>query len=303
MATAAQGALAKLYHQEGSGASLTFDAPTAEAMEFISENIQASQALLDTIGIRGTRSVPYGRTRLGVRTVGGSIVTNPSPAELNTWLPRFMGTAEAATDKFGLGDTFTAFGIYVDRVTEQFGYQDCFVTRASFRAQAGGMVEMTLDIIGGDETKGYTPPSTAPTLSVTAAYEPLVFHDACGAVDLPSLDASEIFDMEITIDNAMDARFVNCVTTTSVTATDRVVTLSVTVPYDSKHEGLYRNASEPGSGGRGGPGSITFTNNGDFSTQFDFASLDGPDVSPVVNGKQEIVLRLDYRARSTATTW
>lgn len=299
MATAAQGALSNLYVVTGSGGGLDFQAPTAKAYEFISENLQASQALLDTMGIRGTRSQYYGRTRLGVRTVGGSIVMNPSPAELDDWLPRICGIAVNG-QTYSLGDTFSAFGVYVDRVTNRFEYQDCYVTRATWRAQAGGMVEMTLDIIGGDETVGVSAPGTAPTLTDTAAYEPLVFHDACGAVNLPSISASEIFDMEIMIDNVMDARFVNCVTTTSITATDRIVTLSVTVPYDSKHKDLYRLSTQPGGDNRGDPGDITFTN-GNVSTKFAFASLDGPDVSPVVNGKNEIVLRLDYRARATNT--
>jgi len=295
MANAATGALAKLYVETGTGAR-TYNAPTAEAYEFVSEGLQATQPVLDTRGIRGTRSMPFERTRQGIRSITGDIVFHPSPKDLDKWLPRIMGTSEV-TNVFALGDTFSAFGVFIDRVTQQFSYTDCLVSRAAFRCQPGAIMEMSLTVIGGDETVNPTDPTNAPSLTVTAADAPYVFHDAQGAVALPSIASAEIFDMEIVIDNVMNARFVNAVTTTSIVAMDRVVTLGITVPYDTAHDQVYRLAS----GSRGLPGSITFTN-GSYSTKFEFASLDGPDISPVVQGKQEIVLRLDYVARSSGTS-
>jgi hypothetical protein len=159
------------------------------------------------------------------------------------------------------------------------------------------MVEMSLEIIGGDEEL-VNAPSTAPTLSVAAASAPYVFHDACNAVNLPSVSSSEIFDMELVIDNVMAARYVNCVTTTSIVPSDRIVSLGVTVPYDTKHDQAYRLGDSATPGTTGLPGDITFTN-GSYSLKFEFASLDGPQISPIVQGKQEIVLRMDYIARAS----
>lgn len=297
MADQAQGALAKIYVETGSG-TRTYDAPTAEAYEFVSEGIQATQPILDTRGIRGTRSMPYERTRQGIRTVAGQIVMHPSPKDLDKWLPRIMGAAESA-NVFNLGDTFSEFGIYVDRVTEKFSYLNCRVGRATFRAQAGSVLEMTLDIVGTDEVVGVSAPSSAPSLGLTGFDQPFVFHDAQGAVNLPSVAAAEIFDLEIAIDNVINQRYVNSVTCTSNKETDRIVSVGITYPYDTDHNQSYRLPA----GSRGLPGNILFTNPvGTGTLKFDFASLDGPDVSPTVQGKQEIVLRWDYIARSSGAS-
>ena len=296
MADAAQGALSKLFVRAGTGSGLDYSSPSAEAYEFVSESLQATRAVLDTRGIRGTRSMPYSRARYGLRTINGEILMHPSPLDLDNWLPRIMGAAEAA-NVFDLGDTFSKFGVYIDRVTNRFSYIGCLVSRTTFRCQAGSMMEMSVELVGGDEEL-VSAPSSAPTLSTAAASAPYVFHDAVGAVNLPSISAAEIFDMELTIDNVMAARFVNAVTTTSIVPSDRVVSLGVTVPYDSDHDQAYRLGDSVTPGTTGLPGDITFTN-GSYSLKFEFASLDGPQISPIVQGKQEVALRFDYIARSS----
>lgn len=296
MADAAQGALANLYVETGAGAR-TYQA-SGEVYEFLAENITANQAPLDTGGIRGDRSMPFERTRLGVRSVNGSITFNPSPLDLDAWLPRILGTAES-TNTFALGDTFNKFGIAIDRVTKIHEYTDCLVTRATFSGQPGGLVTMTLDIIGGDENQDKSLGASTPSLGVASGDQPFVFHDMSGTgITLNGSAAGrEIFDIEITIDNAMDARFVNAVTTTSITATDRIITLGITVPYDAAHSDLYRPTT------RGLAGTVVMTNSQtSLATTFAFASLDGPRVSPTVTGKQEIGLRLDYVSRTSAST-
>jgi hypothetical protein len=295
MADAAQGVFAKLYVVDGTAGPLAYtSANNAEIYEFVSEDIQATRQVLDTGGIRGSRSMPKERARTGIRAVQGTITLHPSPADLDKWLPRILGADESA-DTFELGDTFTDFGILIDRDTDIHEYNWCKVTRADFRSQPNGFLEMTLTIIGRDETLSVAAPAPAPTLSTASNAAPYVFHDCSGNAQLPSGTSREIFDIAISIDNFMDARFVNAVTATSVCPTDRLVTISTTTPYDSDESDLFRQTDDHG------PAFVKFTN-GNMSLRFDFASIQGPDQTPIVGGKTEIVLRNDWVARSSAAT-
>jgi hypothetical protein len=292
---ASQGFTSKLYVQTGSGQQLYQTASSGEVYEFLTEDLGATRQVLDTGGIRGTRSMPKERTREGVRAVQGTIVMHPSPADLDKWLPRILGTAAAGTT-FALGDTFDEFSVLITRDQSNFEYTHCKVTRAEFRSQPNGFVEMSLTIIGGDEFEGVSAPTDA-TLALSTADNayPYVFHDSCGNVQIPSGTARELFDIAIAIDNVMDARFVNCPTVTSITPQDRIVSLSCTTPYDASNATLFRQTTD------NGPAFVKFEN-GNMSLRFDFASLKGPDQSPVVTGKNEIVLRHDFMARSSAST-
>jgi hypothetical protein len=292
MANAAQGVLSQMWVKTGSGQQ--FYDSSAEAYEFVSEDLSATRQVLDTGGIRGTRSYPNERVRLGIKPVGGTVVLHPSPADLDKWLPRILGAAEDA-DSFALGDTFDAFAICVDRVTETFEYTDCKVSRADFRSQPNGFLEMTLTIVGTEEYTNVATPTSAPTCSIASNAQPYVFHDTCGNIQLPSGTARQAFDISISIDNMMDARFTNCSTASSIMPTDRLVTVSVTTPFDASNSSLHTQSDAMAAA------FVRFTN-GNMSLRFDFPSLRGPDQSPTVNGRGEIVLRNDYVARSSGAS-
>lgn len=298
MATAAQGAYSRLLVEDGDGTSTppTFDS-SSETYEFLSESLQSTQSVLDTGGIRGTRTIPKERTRLGVRAVGDTIVMNPGPADLDKWLPRIMGAAEiTGSDTFNLGDSFTDFWIYLDRVTDVYYYSQCYVSRATFAAQAGGLLTLSMDIVGTNETIGVTrlTSGNTPAIGVTTSHQPYVFHDADSGVTFAGTGSREITDFSLSIDNMMDARFVNSVTNTSITAMDRAVTYSATMPFDSDNLDVYRDTP------RGQQAIMVFTNSGNSKAlTFTMASLDGADVSPIVQGKTEIMLGLQWEARGT----
>jgi len=261
-----------------------------EPFEIQSENIQKRGTILDTNGIRGTRSHASERTREGTYEVGGSMTFNPSPADLDIWLPRIMGAAEV-TDVFNFAETLPEFAVAVDRVGKRFVYDDCKVNKATFRSRAGEFVELTLDIIGKTESTSATAfPSLS--LGVTDADDPYVHHD--GVVTLVST-ARPVMDWEIEIDNALSARFTNSQTATSITPTDRIVTARFTNPYTADELDLYEQAVA------GSAGTIVITN-GSVSTTFTFGVLQFPDLSPVVAGKQEIPLTLEGIARMTGST-
>lgn len=306
MATPAQGAYSVFYARGGTGTQ-TYQGPTARAFEFITETIQANTTLLEANGIRGVRSMPTVRVRDGIRTVGGSVVINPSPGDLDFWLPWIMGTVEQASNTFPLENTHGPIGIYMGRDTDVLGttgsfeYTDMYVNRAIFRGQSGSLLELEMEFVGKNETKGLTIPVSPPSIGTNDSFQPFVFMDACsdnsGQIDLPGASA-DIMDFEVVIDNAMDVRFVQCATADNFRPSDRLVTLTVTVPYDTDHQAFYRPST------RGGAGILKFNNTSASNRylQFTFQDLKGPDVSPNVGGKGEIVLGLTYRARTTGSS-
>jgi hypothetical protein len=287
MAEASQGAQARLCMEPGA-APHTFDA-SSEPYEFVSESVQKKGKILDTAGIRGTRSHHVARTRPGTYEVGGSITLHPSPADLDLLLPRILGAAESA-DTFNLAETLPAFGILIDRVAETFEYTDCKVGKATFKGSAGGLVELTLEILGAAEITGTAFPSL--TLATSAAAAPYVFSD--GVLTLLSA-ARKLMDFELVIDNGLNARFTNSQSATSITPQDRTITLKTTNPFTADEADLYDQANE------GAAGTLVLTN-GAMSTTFTFAALQVPAMSPVVGGKQEIPLVLEMTARMSGST-
>ncbi len=300
MATPAIGAQGELLVEPGASVH-TFDS-SSERYEILRESIQAVTGTIERDGFRGSRSLPKQHVKNGVRAVGGSISINPSPADLDLWLPRIMRKA-AVGDTFGLGDLTTStikFGVMVNRVTDVFTYTDCQVARATFRGSPGQLLELQLDIIGLNELTenlgdGAALPGTLPDWGQTLAYEPYVYHEGVLAIaDVSTAD--DPFDFELVIDNAMSPRFVMSQTATEISPADSIITLTLTCPFDTNHQDLYR-ASEVGTPAGG---SITFTNS-TLSTVFTFAHLRGGDASPTLNSKGELRFGVPFRARASGT--
>jgi hypothetical protein len=259
-----------------------------EAHEFISESLAKAQDIVDTSGMRGTRSHPAERTRDGNFTVGGGIRYHATPALLDLLLPRINGANES-TDVFALADTIPEFDVLVERVTKRFQYGGCKVGRATFRCTPGGILELDLDVTGKTETVSATafPTITAPTDA------PYVMSDA--AFTMLSA-AREVTSFELTIDNFLDVRFSNSQSATSIMASDRVVSCSLTVPYNSTNADLYGVNT-----GSAAAASFVFTN-GTKSITFTIGTLQIPDRSPVISSKGEIFLQINGIAKMTGST-
>jgi hypothetical protein len=288
MTTASQGAQSRWAVEPGA-APHTFDA-SSEQYEFLSESIAKQGTILDTNAIRGTRSHHASVTRLGTYTVGGAVTFHPSPAALDIWLPRILGAAES-TDTFALAETLPPFGMLFDRVGGVFEYADCQVNRATFRGRAGGLIELSLDILGKTEVTGTVFASAG--ISVASNADPYVFSD--GVLTLQAA-SREFFDFELMIDNHLDARFANSLTATSITPQDRTVTLRVNGPFTSAELAALYNQAVAGAAG-----SLVFTNGG-MSTTATFATLQAPARSPNVSGKSEVGMSLEMTARMSGST-
>jgi len=289
MADDSQGAQAQLCVEPGASPH-TFDG-SSEPYPFVSEGLARADTLLDTNGIRGTRSHASERVRSGVYTVGGTILLHPSPADLDLWLPRILGAAES-TDTFDLAETLPEFGVLIDRVAKTFEYTDCKVNRATFRSSVdgNGLLQLELDIVGKTEVED----TSFPTLTLGTADNdaPYAHHDSVVTLAGGAVDARSI---EIVIDNLLEASFNNSRTATSITPQDRIVTVRTVHPFNSDVTGLY------GTAAAGIDGSVVYTN-GNMSTTFTFGQLQFPNESPLVSGKNSIPYTLNMTARKGGLT-
>jgi hypothetical protein len=259
-----------------------------EAIEFVSEDLQKRLTILDTAGLRGTRSHAAERTRDGTYSVGGSIRFHATPALLDLLLPRVLGAAESS-DLFALAESLPEFDVLIDRVARRFIYGSCKVQRAIFRGRAGGLLELQLDLLGKTEAvSGTAFPSIAPPTD-----PPYVFQD--GTLTL-SGTSRKMIEFALTVDNRLVARFTNSQTATDLSPTDRLVTLDCRTPYTSDEIDLYGQ-----NVGGAAAATLAFVNGG-YSTTFSIPKLQFPDTSPTVGGKGEITLRLQGAARKSGST-
>lgn len=289
-----QGAQAKLAMEPGS-APHTFDA-SSEPYEFISENLIGRAPILPNDGIRGTRSEHSIRTRFGNKAVGGTIILEPSPLDLDLLLPRILGASESS-DSFALAETLPAFGVMVDRVAKVFTYSDCYINKAVFSGQTGGKIRLALDIIAADWSIGNAGTFPAITLGTAAANQPYTLAD--GAFTFAS-SARVTKSFELTIENFLEARFANALTASSITPQRRLVTLKTVHPYTSGETDLLAQSLY------GASGTLVLTPIGGgmsgVSTTFTFGVLQNEDEHPAVPGKNAIDLTLNMTARMTGST-
>ena len=262
-----------------------------EGFYFANESIRKQAMIVERDGLRGTRSHLADDTRTGTYRVAGALLLEPTPADLAIWLPRILGGADNS-GAYALAETLPSFSLSVDRVAKVFTYAGCKVNRATFSGSKGGLVRLALEIFGQSETVASA--GSFPALTPSSEEGPYIF-----AGD-PTLTLNgvvrEVADFELTIENGLVAdRFMNSTTIVNLPEGDRVITLRTTHAWASANTDLYNQALA------GAAGSLAFTN-GSSSTTFSFGTLQVPSNSPVVAGKQEIMLQLNMVARKTGST-
>jgi hypothetical protein len=294
-ASDAQGAEMRFCMEPGA-APHTFDA-SSEPYDPLYEDIRKVGRIVGGSTMRGTRSQSSERTRLGHYAVGGPVAFNISPADLDLWLPRMLGHVESS-DSFALDETLPSFGILVDRVTQTFQYKDCMVDTWMIHGKAGpeeelNLLELRLDIMAKDEVTGTSYPTL--TLPVTSNVAPYVISD-CATLTLAG-SARTMKEFWLIGRNFLQRRSTHSITATRLSPRDRLIKFRAIFPYDSDHSSLYGQALA------GSAGTLTFTNSTiSKSLSFVFGTLQSPDISPTVRGKQEINIMIDAVARKTGTT-
>ncbi len=270
---------------------------SSERYEFWRESLRKDGSIIDSDGIRGTRSAAKENIRQGPYSIGGPITMNFSAGMLDLWLPRILGTDESV-NVFAVADTLPVFGCLIGYDSNfKIEYKDCMVNQALFHAVAAGpddeprLADLTLDIWGLTSANG----TTLPVVSVPTAanFSPFIFSDVVMTV---LSAAREVKEWWILIDNHLHRRWVNSVSATRMCPRKRTVMLRARVPFDTANTDLYDQAIA------GAAGTFALTNTGTNSCSFAFANLVSPSEGPVIPGKTELDLTLQFMARSSGAT-
>lgn len=297
--THSQGVFSQILFEPGASPH-TFDA-NSEIYEYHNHNIRKEGRIIGGNGIRGTRSRFKLRHREGVSWFHGSIHMYISPADFVTLLPKMIGDSVSGTT-FSLAEDIPYFGILEKLDYNTMQIKDCKIDEWVLRSRAPAWMEegepdmlyLSLKIFGSDRTKGTTWPATPPTFGTNAANEPYVISDCdAGVTILGSVRAIEEF--VLAGKNFLEPKVVNSLLPHSIMPTDRKISFTVRVPWNSANNDL------DGQNPDGAAGSIAFTN-GSVSTTFNFANMHTPERGPTPErGKHQISLVLESICTATGT--
>lgn len=291
------GTLAKMLAAEASISS------GSTPFAFLSETLKASRELIEDPGVRGTRSRSKERVTRGLTRVAGQTVHQPSPTELDQFLPWILG-ADESTDSFALADALQEVNIAILRGASlaadgMFTYDGCKVGQAVFSGSEGQAIKLAIDWVGKGCTTaaGSSFPSVA--LDTDGVY---IFQGGVLTIQGATRRFSEF---QLTINNFVESAFNNSATATDVDALDRDIMLSVNMPYIASHGEPVFTAEEADTLAAGAAGSLVFTSNrgANQSLTFTFANLKpAPFDDPNVGGKTRIRLPITYKALMSSTT-
>jgi hypothetical protein len=261
----------------------------SRAVAFVSESLKKTATIVERAGIRGTRSHTSQDTRSSVYTVGGQVLLEPTPEDLAVLLPYILGGSNT-NNAYALAETLPDFAVVVDRVTKVFTYANCKVDRATISASKGDpVIKLALELAGITESV-----ANAGTLSATLAYTPpYIFTDL--VLTLLSV-ARQAESFTLVIDNQLvKDRHMNQTMVVDLPEQDRLVTLQTNHGYTDDNADLYAQALA------GAAATLVLSQAGtNYSTTFSFGTLQVPAESPVVAGKEEVMLPLQMVARKTS---
>jgi hypothetical protein len=256
--------------------------------EYLTENVKMTQEHSSPNGTRGTRSRHGGRNRTVAERISGPWTMEPTPTELQTVLEIILGGAPAG-NVYSLAELLPKFGLLMDKVAMRYVYSDCLVSRATFSASQKGALTVQVEVEGKSETKNAAAFSTFGVPDIVDE-QPYILADS--TLTLNGI-TTEFKSFSLVIDNVLDAdRFMNSITRECIPATDRIVTLSVGLPFNATTEPLH---DLPASGLAG---QIAFAF-GASSTVFDMPRLQVPADTPATGRRAtETMMDLKLEAKS-----
>lgn len=278
------GASAGVLARMGIGATSTVDKPIA----FTSESVKSSGQVIDGDGIRGIVDMITERTRDGNIAVGGGVEMNPGPVEITSWLPYIMNAAGSGTT-FTLGESANPFYYAVNRVAEAFTYGGMLVQSARLAASEGGLMTMSVQMVGKTQTKGAVAGFPSLTLETAAPYFVADIATVIGGTTVPF----NSFSLDIA--NQYDVKYRNSQTASDIILIGRTITVSLQTPYTSNETAIYN------PGNTGAATTITLTNGG-VSCVMTMPSVKFNRDDPTVSGRNEIGLSLTGMARKSGST-
>lgn len=280
--TAAMGARSRVGIGATSGSAATHE------ITFLSCGIGKEEQHIQSDGIRGSRERHSFDVVEGTYNVGGPLVLEPRPEDLDILLPWILGAAES-TDVFDIADTLLVYGVDIYKVAGTYRYAGMKVNTATFTSQPNQPLRLELDVQGITETGGITFPSIAGTLSEKAPY---IHHDLTLTLNGSARKCSRLV---VTINNGLILdRFMNSQSRTELPESDRIITIAADLPFGDESN-LY-DLSVAGI-----DGDAEWANGTDTLT-IDFGVIQIPARSPLINSRgEEIGLTIEGQARNNGT--
>ncbi len=255
--------------------ALTLISMNGTAMAVDSCTLGMKQQMLERNGIRGTRQHFDTDKRLGPKRIGGTIRTEPSYSELVALMTLAIGSGG------NCADSIPSFNCVVNRYEQTYTYTGCKIGRATITGQQGGIISVSLDLVGQTEV------ANTGTVSTPNSGIPFIMADLV----LTLLNTGqETHSFTLVIDNHLDAeRFLNSLTLSQVVELDRTVTLQSQHPFNDTTLSLYNQAV-------GGNTGTLALNNGTNTATFTFGRLQVPPENVDIPGKTELMLVLNMLA-------
>jgi hypothetical protein len=264
--------------------------PTTTVITIDGESLTRSDQLADLSGMRGTRSHQATRVRVASQSVGGVINMTPTPVEMVPVIKYTMGGTPVGTS-YPFAEALSSFAVQkVVSDNLRYDYSGLKAASLNFTSSAGQALRLTLGVFGTTRATGAA--SGFPALTYDNTTNPFMHSDATGAFVVAGTTI-DVFDVSVSIDNAVQGRNVNSLTPTLVYSTDRIVTWSATVPF-ADAEGLINLSS-------GGVAvSMTWTN-GTVSLALSSPKVAFQNQDPAVTGRDETRLVLAGQGRYSVT--
>jgi len=181
-----------------------------------------NEQFIDSNFLMGTRGHQSERVRVGTRRVEGNLVLAPTPVELDTLLPYILGAngSGSGTVTYALAETVPSFYLGALRGGSLYNYTSCKVDTARFTASEGSPLQLALSVIGADETVT----GSFPSLTADETGGPFTLMDCTVTIGGTGY---AVGSFELSISNALEARYRNSATITQLVATDRIIELNL----------------------------------------------------------------------------
>lgn len=220
-----------------------------------------TEQYIDANALRGSRFHSSERVRQGTRRVDGVINMAPNSAELAILLPYILGGVVSG-NTYPMGERLTDFVLFGVRDGVVYTYPGLKVERATFSCQAGGPMQLSMTVVGVDETQSGSMGAAAIDLTTGGPY---VLMDSVVSIAATTLGV-EGFDL--TIDNHLEVKYRNSITPSTINATDSTVSISLPLSFGI-NSAFYNSAL-------GGVSVVNTLTNGNCSLAFSLAAAQSP---------------------------
>ena len=252
-----------------------------EAYPFVSESLTETVAMTEDRGISGRPTKRSERIVVATKDIAGDIVLEPTPAELDVWLPRILGGTKTL-NIVKLATTIPTFNVLINKGGDLHQFNTCAVNTATFRFTVGEPVQLTLNVLG----KTKTLPEAEPDVAITDN-PPYVCHEAVLRIGGTIRETNEV---TLTVNRNLQGLRRFSQTLTHVQEGPIAITFSPVLPFTADEVALLALEAT------GATGQIVVTKGGNSCT-FDLANVKFTGAGPTVGSRDGEIL---YNPTGTA---